>query len=88
MSSLEDIITSRDKVRFTELFQAAEPYDDVETPYYLISGLQAIGFDDSNKDMRSNACTMAQARECTELKDIFYKTSVAAMLGNCKVNVD
>lgn len=87
MSSLEDIISQRDTGRLFSLLQSAEPYEDVETPYYLVSGLQAIGFDKSNEDMRNSACTMAKAVEYTELSDIFYSTSIAAMINGCKVSL-
>ncbi|XP_064383244.1 dolichyl-diphosphooligosaccharide--protein glycosyltransferase subunit 2-like [Halichondria panicea] len=82
-SSLEDVITQRDKTRLLNLFKEAEPYEDVETPFFLISGLQVIGYDENNKHMRNSACTMAKAKEYTELRDIFYSTSIAAMLKGC-----
>ncbi len=85
-SSLEDVITQRDKTRLLDLFKEAEPYEDVETPFFLISGLQVIGYNENNKHMRNSACTMAKAKEYTELRDIFYSTSIAAMLEGCTVS--
>ena len=86
VSSLEDVITQRDKTRLLELFGEAEPYEDVETPFFLISGLKVIGFDENNKPMRNSACVMAKSKEYTELRDIFYSTSIAAMLEGCTVS--
>lgn len=84
-SSLEDVISQRDTARLLKLFKAAE--DDVETQFYLINGLQAVGFDQSNKAMRDSACTRAKAEEYTELRDVFYSTSIAAMIDGCKVSI-
>ena len=86
-SSLDAVITSRDKTRLSELFEAAQPYESMETPYHIVTGLHGLGFDESNKMMRKNACTMANVREYTELKDIFYSTSISAILGDCSVGI-
>ncbi len=88
VSSLEDVISESDRVRLSKLFEAAEPYEnDVETPFYLISGLQVIGFDQSNKAMRDRACTMAKSVKNAELKNVFYSTSIAAMIDGCEVSM-
>lgn len=85
-SSLDDVITARDQERLTELFSSAEPYDEIEMAYYIVSGLEAIGFNDDNKQLVNNACAFANARDWTELRDIFYASSVSAMLkDSCKV---
>ena len=86
-SSLDAVITPRDKTRLSELFEAAEPYEDIETPYHIVTGLQGLGYDESNKMMRKNACTMANTRKYTELKDIFYSTSISVILGDCSVGM-
>ena len=85
-TSLDDVITARDQARLTGLFSSVEPYDEIETAYYVVSGLEAIGFNEDNKQFLTNACAFAAAKKWTNLRDIFYATSVSAMLkDSCKV---
>lgn len=84
--SLEDVISRRDQARLLEDFFSAEPYDEMETAYYILSGLDAFGFNDDNKQLRENACTYIKTKNLKDLRDIFYASSGSAILkDSCKV---
>ena len=54
VTSLNNVITQRDKARLRQLVILAEPYTEAQTAYYVASGLQLLGPDDSDLQVSCN----------------------------------
>ena len=47
--SLHDVINQRDRSRMRQLLVSEEPYNDLQTAYFVARALDNLGFSDSNK---------------------------------------
>ena len=72
-----------------QLLVAAEPYSDIQTAYYVASGLLNLGFSDSNRLQQENACKYAKSNvDQSDLESVFYAASIAKLLGaSCKLSL-
>eukprot|EP00731_Ephydatia_muelleri_P010701 Em0005g1287a len=85
-SSLVDVITARDRRRLADVFQASVAFPDLATLYQSVKGLELTGSKLPSK-LRDAACQYLKDNQGTsDLGNLFYATSVAALIGEgCKV---
>ena len=51
VTSLVDVISSKDQARLFKSLEAAQPYEDVRSAYLMIRGLQSLGITDAGKNV-------------------------------------
>ena len=56
VTSLVDVISSKDQARLFKAIEAAQPYEDVRTAYLIVRALQSLGFSEANKNVSLLVC--------------------------------
>ena len=51
VTSLVDVISTKDQARLFKILEAAQPYEDVRTAYLLVRALQSLGFTEARKQV-------------------------------------
>ena len=51
VTSLGDVISTKDQARLFKILEAAQPYEDVRTAYLLVRALQSLGFTEARKQV-------------------------------------
>lgn len=51
VTSLGDVISTKDQARLFKILEAAQPYEDVRTAYLLVRALQSLGFTEASKQV-------------------------------------
>ena len=51
VTSLVDVISTKDQARLFKILEAAQPYEDVRTAYLLVRALQSLGFTEASKQV-------------------------------------
>ena len=51
VTSLVDVISSKDQARLFKSLEAAQPYEDVRSAYLIVRGLQSLGITDAGKNV-------------------------------------
>ena len=49
VTSLVDVISTKDQARLFKTLEAAQPYEDVRTAYLIVRALQSLGFTEASK---------------------------------------
>ena len=49
VTSLVDVISTKDQARLFKTLDAAQPYEDVRTAYLIVGALQSLGFTEASK---------------------------------------
>ncbi|XP_062520904.1 dolichyl-diphosphooligosaccharide--protein glycosyltransferase subunit 2-like [Corticium candelabrum] len=78
-------LASGDQERFANLFSASQPFKDLATAHWAVSGLQLLGRQVGDKKA---ACAYVQKSvDAKNLKSLYHSAAVANALGDCKLSV-
>lgn len=51
VTSLVDVISSKDQARLFKALEAVQPYEDVRTAYLIVRALQSLSFTEASKQV-------------------------------------
>lgn len=54
VTSLVDVISSKDQARLFKALESVQPYEDVRTAYLIVRALQSLGFSEANKKVSTD----------------------------------